>query len=231
MIVETFMAFLCRIFCFTSYVNNKGSFPRPLTPDEEREQYLKMKDGDMKAREMLIRHNLRLVAHVVKKYQGAGEADDLISVGSIGLIKGIESFEYGKGTQPATYLARCIDNEILMYIRANKKHRVVQSLAEPVGTDKEGNEITLMDILPAPEDGEFDRVEREATMDKIIGVIGRVLTKRERVVICLRYGLCGARVHTQLEIAEKLKISRSYVSRIEKKAVGKITKAIGVNGR
>ena len=231
MIVETFMAFLCRIFCFTSYVNNKGSFPRPLTPDEEREQYLKMKDGDMRARETLIRHNLRLVAHVVKKYQGAGEADDLISVGSIGLIKGIESFEYGKGTQPATYLARCIDNEILMYIRANKKHRVVQSLAEPVGTDKEGNEITLMDILPAPEDGEFDRVEREATMDKIIGVIGRVLTKRERVVICLRYGLCGARVHTQLEIAEKLKISRSYVSRIEKKAVGKITKAIGVNGR
>lgn len=231
MIVETFMAFLCRIFCFTSYVNNKGSFPRPLTPDEEREQYLKMKDGDMKARETLIRHNLRLVAHVVKKYQGAGEADDLISVGSIGLIKGIESFEYGKGTQPATYLARCIDNEILMYIRANKKHRVVQSLAEPVGTDKEGNEITLMDILPAPEDGEFARVEREATMDKIIGVIGRVLTKREKIVVCLRYGLCGARVHTQLEIAEKMKISRSYVSRIEKKAVGKITKAIGVNGR
>lgn len=152
MIIETFLTFLSKIFCFTSFVNNKGSFPKPLSPEDEREYLLKARSGDMKAREMLIRHNLRLVAHIVKKYSGAGEADDLISVGSIGLIKGIETFEYGKGSQLATYCAKCIDNEILMYIRSNKKHRSTVSLGDSVGTDKDGNEITLMDILPSKGD-------------------------------------------------------------------------------
>lgn len=230
MIVESFTSFLCRIFCFTSYVSNKGSFPRPLTAEEEREQYEKMKRGDRVARETLIKHNLRLVAHVAKKYQGAGEADDLVSVGSIGLIKGVESFEYGKGTQPATYLARCVENEILMYIRANKRHRAVQSLAEPVGIDKDGNEITLMDVLPAPPDGEIERVERESTMEKILPLIDSVLSQRERAVITMRYGLRGSEQYTQLEIAERMGISRSYVSRIEKKAIGKISRAIGQKG-
>ena len=199
MVVESFMAFLCRIFCFTSYVNNAGSFPQPLPPDEEREYIQRAKNG---------------------------EADDLISVGSIGLIKGIESFEYGKGSQLATYVAKCIDNEILMYIRANKKHRGVVSLSESVGVDKDGNEITLMELLPAKDDNLFSRVENGILMEKVMSVIGRVLTKRERTIICLRYGLGGAEVHTQLEVADALKISRSYVSRIEKKAVEKIAKEL-----
>lgn len=226
MVVESFMAFLSKIFCFTSYVNNTGSFPKPLSPDEEREYIMRAKSGDAEAREILIRHNLRLVAHVVKKYGSAGEADDLISVGSIGLIKGIESFEYGKGSQLATYVAKCIDNEILMYIRANKKHRGVISLSESVGVDKDGNEITLMELLPAKDDNLFTRVENGIMMEKVMNVIHRVLSKREYTIICLRYGLDGKEVHTQLEVADMLNISRSYVSRIEKKAVEKISKEL-----
>ena len=166
------------------------------------------------------------MAHVVKKYGSAGEADDLISVGSIGLIKGIESFEYGKGSQLATYVAKCIDNEILMYIRANKKHRGVISLSESVGVDKDGNEITLMELLPAKDDNLFTRVENGIMMEKVMNVIHRVLSKREYTIICLRYGLDGKEVHTQLEVADMLNISRSYVSRIEKKAVEKISKEL-----
>lgn len=223
MIFESFLTFLSKIFCFTSFVNNKGSFPKPLSPEEEREYLSKAKQGDLKAREMLIRHNLRLVAHIVKKYSNAGEADDLISVGSIGLIKGIETFEYGKGSQLATYCAKCIDNEILMYIRANKKHRATLSLSESVGTDKDGNEITLMDILPAKGDGVFTRVETELLYDQILKVLDKVLTPREKTIICYRYGINAPQL-TQLQIAKKLKISRSYVSRIEKHAIEKLHK-------
>lgn len=223
MIIETFLSFLSKIFCFTSFVNNKGSFPKPLSAEEEREYLFRARAGDLKAREILIRHNLRLVAHVVKKYSNAGEADDLISVGSIGLIKGIETFEYGKGSQLATYCAKCIDNEILMYIRANKKHRSTLSLAESVGTDKDGNEITLMDILPAKGDGYFGQVEAEVLYAQILEVMDKVLTPREKKIICYRYGI-GTRHLTQLQIAEKMKISRSYVSRIEKRAIEKLSK-------
>ena len=226
MIVESFLYFLSKIFCFTSYVNNKGSFPKPLPPDEEKKYLEAAKNGDKAAREILIRHNLRLVAHIVKKYSNAGEADDLISVGSIGLIKGIETFEYGKGSQLATYAAKCIENEILMYIRANKKHRQNVSLGESVGTDKEGNEITLMDILPMREESDFSKVETNILMERIVKIIETQLPEREREIIKLRYGI-GSVSHTQIEVAEKLGISRSYVSRIEKKALGKIGKAVG----
>ncbi|MCI8612840.1 MAG: RNA polymerase sporulation sigma factor SigK [Clostridia bacterium] len=226
MIVESFLYFLSKIFCFTSYVNNKGSFPKPLPPDEEKKYLEAAKNGDKAAREILIRHNLRLVAHIVKKYSNAGEADDLISVGSIGLIKGIETFEYGKGSQLATYAAKCIENEILMYIRANKKHRQNVSLGESVGTDKEGNEITLMDILPMCEESVFSKVETNILMERIVKIIETQLPEREREIIKLRYGI-GSVSHTQIEVAEKLGISRSYVSRIEKKALGKIGKAVG----
>ncbi len=226
MIVESFLYFLSKIFCFTSYVNNKGSFPKPLPPDEEKKYLEAAKNGDKAAREILIRHNLRLVAHIVKKYSNAGEADDLISVGSIGLIKGIETFEYGKGSQLATYAAKCIENEILMYIRANKKHRQNVSLGESVGTDKEGNEITLMDILPMREESVFSKVETNILMERIVKIIETQLPEREREIIKLRYGI-GSVSHTQIEVAEKLGISRSYVSRIEKKALGKIGKAVG----
>lgn len=224
MIVESFLYFLSKIFCFTSFVNNKGSFPKPLPAEEERKYIERMKQGDKSAREMLIRHNLRLVAHIVKKYSNAGEADDLISVGSIGLIKGIETFEYGKGSQLATYAAKCIENEILMYVRANKKHRSNVSLSESVGTDKEGNEITLMDILPQTQENVFAKVETNLLIEKIISVIN-TLPHREAEILRLRYGI-GNRSHTQIEVARKLGISRSYVSRIEKKALGKISKAV-----
>lgn len=187
---------------------------------------MRAKSGDAEAREVLIRHNLRLVAHIVKKYSSAGEADDLISVGSIGLIKGIESFEYGKGSQLATYVAKCIDNEILMYIRANKKHRNTLSLSESVGIDKDGNEITLMEILPAKDESMFTKIENNLVMQRVMEVTKEVLNKREYKIICMRYGLDGERVHTQLEVAAILNISRSYVSRIEKKAVEKLSKEL-----
>ncbi len=223
MIVETFLTFLSKIFCFTSFVNNKGSFPRPLPLEQEKEYVVRVKQGDARAREILIRHNLRLVAHIVKKYSSAGEADDLISVGSIGLIKGIETFEYGKGSQLATYCARCIDNEILMYIRANKKHRSAVSLGESVGTDKDGNEITLMDILPGEGENAFNKVESKVLYRQVLEVMDKVLDGREKQIICYRYGI-GTKQLTQMQIAEKLDISRSYVSRIEKKAIGKLSK-------
>lgn len=225
MVFESFVSFLSRVFLFTSYVNNKGSFPQPLPPEREREYLEKAKAGDDAAREMLIRHNLRLVAHIVKKYHTAGEADDLISVGSIGLIKGIETFEYGKGSQLATYAAKCIENEILMYIRANKKHRCNVSLSESVGTDKEGNEITLMDILPMKEESVFSRVETAVLYDRVLRVMDETLSERENAIIRMRYGI-GTVPHTQIDVAGKLKISRSYVSRIEKKALGKLCKAL-----
>lgn len=225
MVFESFVSFLSRVFLFTSYVNNKGSFPQPLPPEHEREYLEKAKAGDDAAREMLIRHNLRLVAHIVKKYHTAGEADDLISVGSIGLIKGIETFEYGKGSQLATYAAKCIENEILMYIRANKKHRCNVSLSESVGTDKEGNEITLMDILPMKEESVFSRVETAVLYDRVLRVMDETLSERENAIIRMRYGI-GTVPHTQIDVAGKLKISRSYVSRIEKKALGKLCKAL-----
>lgn len=227
MIVETFLAFLSKIFCFTSFVNNKGSFPKPLAPEEEKELVEKLKKGDKNARELLIRHNLRLVAHIVKKYSGAGEADDLISVGTIGLIKGIETFEYGRGSQLATYCAKCIENEILMYIRANKKHRGTLSLSESVGTDKDGNEITLMDILPAKGDGVFAQVETDVLYGQILELMDKVLNEREKQIICYRYGI-GTPALTQLKIARRLKISRSYVSRIEKRAIEKLAKEFGL---
>lgn len=222
MIVESFLLFLSKVFCFTSFISNGNSFPTPLTAEEEKMYLEQTKAGDLAAREILVRHNLRLVAHIVKKFSGAGEADDLISVGSIGLIKGIESFEYGKGSQLATYCARCIENEILMYIRANKKHKSTISLIESVGSDKDGNEITLMDILPGDGEKLFLEVEDQIVYRQIVQTIERELEPREKRIIKLRYGIGYSRTYTQLEVADMLKISRSYVSRIEKKAINRL---------
>ena len=223
MIIETFMTFFAKIFCFASYVSGGNSFPPPLSEQEENECLEKMQNGDMVAREKLIRHNLRLVAHVVKKYSTAGEADDLISVGTLGLIKGIETYQQGKGSMLATYVAKCVDNEILMYIRANKKHRNNVSLFDPVGVDKDGNEITLMDVL-ADEDNGFTKIEESVIMEKVRKIINEQLGKRERKIIIMRYGLDGEEPKTQLEVSEILNISRSYVSRLEKKIIAKIGK-------
>ncbi len=216
------LAVLARLFFFTGSVSDGSSYPRPLSPEEE-ERYLKLaKQGDAHAKEMLIKHNMRLVAHIVKKYAGAAETDDMISVGSIGLIKAINTYEFGHGTRLATYTARCIENEILMLIRAGKKHKSTVLLSDPVGTDKDGNELTLMDLLFEKEEKVFAGVEQTLMQEKFLAAVKSVLSERETEIICLRYALQGGVPLAQREVAAKLKISRSYVSRIEKKALEKL---------
>ena len=220
--LEMLCAILCRLFFFTGAVRDEGSYPKPLRKEEE-EKYLALaRGGDRKARDMLVRHNMRLVAHVVKKYTGAAETDDMISVGSIGLIKAIDTYEPSRGTRLATYTARCIENEILMFIRAGKKHKSNLSLSDPVGTDKDGNELTLMDLLFEKEDKVFGSVEQSLMQEKFLSAVKRLLNERETVIICLRYALTGGSPLPQREVARQLKISRSYVSRIEKRALEKL---------
>lgn len=226
MIFDALMFILGKITFFAGSVIGGSSFPKPLTAEEEAECIKKMKAGDASAKEKLINHNMRLVAHVVKKYSGAAETDDLISVGSIGLIKAINTYETGKGTQLATYTARCIENEILMLLRANKKFKNDISLSDPVGTDKDGNELTLMELLSEKEDTVFHQVDRSIERKKFLQFIRGVLSEREYTVLCLRYGLKGERNYAQREVAKFLKISRSYISRIEKKAIEKLRAAV-----
>lgn len=203
-----------------SYSNNV--FPEPLSKEEEEkyiESYLK---GDQDARNKLIEHNLRLVAHIVKKYDSNKEdTDDLISIGTIGLIKGIDSFSNSKGTKITTYCARCIENEILMYFRSNNKNLKNVSLNESVGFDKDGNEITILDILKAPKPDYVDEINKKDNIKLLKDYMG-VLTDREKEIIIMRYGLNNTEEQTQKKIAKELKISRSYVSRIEKRALTKI---------
>ncbi len=222
MIFDFLCAVLGKILFFTSAVGGKGSFPKPLPPEEEARCLRLAREGDKEAKDKLIRHNMRLVAHIVKKYSGAAETDDLISVGSIGLIKAINTYREGRGTQLATYTARCIENEILMLIRSNKKHRNTVYLSDPVGVDKEGNELTLMDLLFEKEDGVFKTVESNMVKERFMRVLEEALTEREYIVLCLRYGLKGGAPMPQREVAAFLKISRSYISRIEKRAVEKV---------
>ncbi len=203
-----------------------SSFPKPLSEEEEAEAIAAMKAGSREARDKLIEHNMRLVAHVVKKYSGAAETDDLISVGSIGLIKAVNTYETGKGTRLATFAARCIENEILMLLRANKKFKNDVSLTDPVGTDKDGNELTLLDLLCEKEDAVFYQVDKSIEREKFLEFLKRELSAREYTVICLRYGLKGEKNYAQREVARFLKISRSYVSRIEKKAIDKLREAV-----
>ncbi len=207
------------------YMINSNSFPQPLTREEE-EKYLKLlAEGDEKARRILIERNLRLVAHIVKKYNNSGkDIDDLISIGTIGLIKAIATYDTDKGTRLATYASRCIDNEILMSIRSNKKTRMEYSLQEPIGTDKEGNEISLTDILGTDGDEVLKEVELRIETKKLHKAIDRCLKDREKVIIQLRYGLVDGECKTQREIASMLGISRSYVSRIETRAIRKLNK-------
>ncbi len=225
-----FLEFLHFIFgkliFFCGSVINKSSFPKPLSSEQEAEYILKMKQGDKSAKDKLVSHNMRLVAHVVKKYSGSAETDDLISVGSIGLIKAINTFEPNKGTCLATYTARCIENEILMLLRANKKHKNDIYLSDSVGTDKDGNELTLMDLLSEKEDSVFEEVENSIERNKFLEFIKSQLTNREYTILCLRFGLKGGKTYAQREVASFLKISRSYISRIEKKAIEKLRVAV-----
>ena len=222
MFLELLWTILGRIVFFTGALGTKNSFPKPLSKEEEERYLMLAEKGDKAARDKLVKHNMRLVAHVVKKYTGAAETDDLSSVGSIGLIKAIDSYKSGKGTTLATYTARCIENEILMLIRANKKHKNNLSLSDPVGKDKDGNELTLMDLLFEKEDCVFEEVEKTVQREKLLKQIRGVLSEREYTIICLRYALKGGIPLPQREVANVLKISRSYISRIEKHALEKL---------
>lgn len=224
--IETLLQYFREIFFFAAYVNTNSSFPDPLKPDEEA-YYLELcAIGDEEARTKLIEHNLRLVAHIAKKYTTAGrDSDDVISIGTIGLIKAVSTYKGNKGTSLATYAARCIENEILMAIRAEKKQQGEVSLSDPIGTDRDGNELSLSEVLGSDPDQVQQDVERNLAKQQLRAHIDRVLTDRERLVIELRYGLAGGRCYAQREVAALLDISRSYVSRIEKKALTKLNRA------
>ena len=204
------------------------SFEKPLTPEEEYNYLTKFKlEKDESAKDVLIERNMRLVAHIAKKYNNSNEdQDDLISIGTIGLIKAIETYNVDKGTRLATYASKCIENEILMNIRTNKKNKVQVSLQDPIGTDKEGNEISLIDVLGTDINHILDQVELKVQISKLYEKLESMLTPREREIVKLRYGLTPYGYKTQREIAQKLDISRSYVSRIEKRALKKLRKEL-----
>lgn len=210
------------LFFFFSYISERNSFPKPLPPEEEARCIDLVAAGDEDARAKLIEHNLRLVAHIAKKFQNTNlEYDDMISIGTIGLIKAVSTYRKGN-TALATYAARCIENEILMTIRSLKRIRNDISLNDPIGTDKDGCEINLMDVLPSKEEDVTDTVEKKIEAGRIKRLILTELDERERMVMLLRYGLMDGVVRAQREVANTLGISRSYVSRIETKAIEKI---------
>ena len=199
------------------------TFLSPLSQEEERTCLDRLKSGDSKAKEELVLHNMRLVAHVVKKYQGCEEdVEDLISIGTIGLLKAVSTFDFNYGNRFATYAIRCIENELLMYFRRIKRLRAEISLYEPIGTDKEGKQIHLMDVLLVDEADVEGQMEMHRDLEVLKAHLEEVLTPREALIIKERYGLSGEEELTQREIAKKLSISRSYVSRLEKKALEKL---------
>ena len=219
MIFETLGVFLSKVMCFSAYVQDATHFPRALTKEEENVLVKKIKLGDENARNELIEHNLRLVAHVVKKFNNCGEADDLIGVGTIGLIKAIKSYNPDKNVTLSTYASRCIENEILMLLRSSKKHLKTQSLEEVVASDKDGNELTFGDTLEDNDESVDEIISRKYLMKDIKKIIAEKLTEREQIIINLRYGLTGEPPMPQREVAKRLNISRSYISRIEVKAL------------
>ena len=199
------------------------SFPNPLTPAEEKYYMQKYTEGDLEAKHVLIERNLRLVAHVIKKYQYLDEdPEDLISIGTIGLIKAVVTFNPDKGNRLAAYASKCVENEILMYLRAKKKTNKEISLYEPIGTDREGNEIKLYDIIETDEADVPEKIHLKENIQKLYEKVETELTQREKLVLKMRYGLYNGEEYTQREIARQLGISRSYVSRIEKSAVEKL---------
>ena len=222
-----FFQFL-KVAVFTvGYISGSNLFPEPLTSEEEKIYLQQMKNGDEEARNILIERNLRLVAHVVKKYSNTKvDQDDLISIGTIGLIKGINSFNVSKGSKLSTYVSRCIDNEILMYLRSSKKLNAEVYLNEPIGKDKDDNVVTLQEVLENDERNIEDEVDLKMKIKKLYKKIGEVLKDREKTIIELRFGLDGHKPKTQHEIADMMGISRSYVSRIETKAIDKLAKEL-----
>ncbi len=224
---ETIMNFLSGIFFFVLHGTGAGAFPKALSEDEEERLLKEKEEGNEKARKKLIEHNLRLVAHVTKKYYTATtDTDDLISIGTIGLIKAINTFKADKNIKLATYASRCIENEILMHFRNMKKTAANVSINEPIDTDREGNALTLIDVI-ADEGCLDDDIDMMLKSEKLGGFIKEKLTPREKKIILMRYGIGGSEEMPQREVAKKLGISRSYVSRIEKKALEKLREAYG----
>ncbi len=219
-----FIEIIKNLFFFALHVENNNAFPKPLSKKEEQECFVRMAEGDKSARNKLIEHNLRLVAHIVKKYvSNISEQDELISIGTIGLIKAVSTFDYKNGAKFATYASRCIENEILMSFRSAKKNAGDVYINEPVEFDKDGNAVTLMDLI---DDGVdiHEQVELLIRSRQLYGFLDKCLDERELEIIVYRYGLYGRSPHTQNETSKKLNISRSYVSRLEKKAIEKLKK-------
>ena len=226
----SFLWLLFQSIALIGAIGSNGSFPKPLGPEEEKEWVRRLIAGDGEARETLIVHNLRLCAHIAKKYQSAErDREDLISIGTIGLIKAVSTFSESKGTLSA-YAARCIENEILMSLRRDRKLVETVSIEEPVGADKEGNELRLKDLVCTEADTIFEQVQSRLDAAILTETMRKVLSKRERIVLTLRFGLSGDAPMPQREVANLLDISRSYVSRIEKKAVEKMRAALDENG-
>lgn len=226
-----FFSNILEIFCsnifLTGYISGNNTFPQPLDEKEEAKYLELLKSGDKNAKGVLIERNLRLVAHIVKKYQIPNkDIDELISIGTVGLIKAIDSFDASKGTRLATYASRCIENEILMLFRSNKKQKGETFLHDPIGVDKEGNEISLIDVLSSDKDSVVEKVESNIQIRALYAKINTALSEREGEIIRMRYGLVDGKCKTQREIASFLGISRSYVSRIEKKALKKLKKEL-----
>lgn len=225
-----FLLFLKSAIFLVGYISNNTLFPEPLTAEEESFFLEKCQNGDENAKNILIEHNLRLVAHMSKKYSSTNvDQEDLISIGTIGLIKGINSFNMNKGVRLATYVSRCIDNEILMYLRSVKKQNSEVFLEETVGKDKDDNTVTLQEILENDERSVEDEVDLKFQIKKLYSKMKELLKDRERVILELRFGLGGKKPKTQNQIAKMMGISRSYVSRIETKAIGKLEKAFEKN--
>jgi len=221
MIFSTLLSLLSKIFLLTGRLGNKNAFAKPLDPKEEKKLFQLVKENnDKDAEEKLIKHNLRLVAHISKKYQNTSiDQDELISVGSIGLMKAVKSYSLEKGNSFSTYAARCIQNEILMMFRSNKKFSNEISIEEKIGSDKDGNEVSLIDVLQDTNTSVEDKVETKILFAKLLKYIDQKLSQREKEIIYLRYGIGGGAPLTQNEVAKILNISRSYISRIEKKAI------------
>ncbi len=226
MLMQLLNTVLCNLMYFTLHLQNVGSFPKPLSAKEERTYFEQMKAGDTNAKKKLVEHNLRLVAHIIKKYYAqSGEADDLISIGTIGLIKAVNSFDYSKGTRLATYASRCIENEILMYFRAQRKTAQDVSMNEPIDSDSEGNPLTLSDVIFEEEDI-VEQIDDSIRIRLLYTLIEQLEDERERQIIVMRYGLYNKKPLTQQQVAQRLGISRSYVSRIEKKVLERLRKQL-----
>lgn len=221
MALENLLTLLKNLIIFSSYMTEKSSFPKPLSKEKEQEYLLLSASGDKDAKEILVKHNLRLVAHIAKKYANYGDNDELISIGSIGLIKAIESFKSDKGTSLATYASRCIENEILMHLRKINSQKTEVSIDEPLNTDWDGNELLLSDILGTDEDEVSRPLEDDADRAMLMRAID-ALNDRDREIILLRFGIGQEQEATQKEVADALGISQSYISRLEKRIIARL---------